>query len=35
MNSNEVIALYETVASITDQMLAAARVGDWNQVAVL
>ena len=35
MNSHEVIALYETVAGITDQMLAAARVGDWEQLAVL
>ncbi len=35
MNSHEVIALYETVATITDQMLAAARVGDWDRLAVL
>ena len=35
MDSHEVIALYETVAVITDQMLAAARVGDWDTVTVL
>jgi flagellar protein FliT len=35
MNSHEVIALYETVAVITDQMLSAARSGDWDRVAVL
>ena len=35
MNSHEVIALYETVAVITDQMLTAARSGDWDQLAVL
>ena len=35
MNSHEVIALYETVAVITDQMLTAAKSGDWDQLAVL
>ncbi|WP_420477200.1 flagellar protein FliT [Noviherbaspirillum sp. ST9] len=35
MNSLEVISLYETVADITDQMLAAARVGDWELLAQL
>lgn len=35
MNSHEVIALYETVAVITDQMLTAAKCGDWDQLAVL
>ena len=35
MNSQEVIALYETVAVITDQMLTAAKQGDWDQLAVL
>ena len=35
MNSHEVIALYENVATITDQMLAAARLGDWEQVTLL
>ena len=35
MNSQEVIALYETVAAISNQMLLAARSGDWDQVTVL
>lgn len=35
MNSEEVIALYEAVASITGQMLDAARKGDWDQLSVL
>jgi len=35
MNNHEVIALYETVATITDQMLSAARKGDWEQLALL
>ncbi|HEY8099809.1 MAG TPA: flagellar protein FliT [Burkholderiaceae bacterium] len=35
MNSQEVISLYETVAIITDQMLAAARNGDWEQLTAL
>ena len=35
MNSEEVISLYETVADITHKMLAAARDGDWEQLAVL
>jgi flagellar protein FliT len=35
MNSEEVISLYETVAMITDQMLAAARNRDWEQLALL
>ena len=35
MNSQEIIILYETVATITDQMLAAARAGDWEQLAAL
>ncbi len=35
MNSNEVITLYETVADITDQMLAAARSGDWDRLVEL
>ncbi|MDB5762093.1 MAG: flagellar protein FliT [Herminiimonas sp.] len=35
MNSQEVISLYETVATITDQMLAAARDGQWEQLAAL
>lgn len=35
LNNKEVISLYETVAIITDQMLAAARVGDWDQLIAL
>ena len=35
MDSLEVISLYETVADITDKMLAAARIGDWEQLAAL
>jgi flagellar protein FliT len=35
MNSEEVISLYEAVADITHKMLAAARDGDWEQLAAL
>ena len=35
MNNQEILALYETVADITDRMLAAARMGDWEQLAEL
>lgn len=35
MNSQEVISLYENVATVTDQMLAAARNGDWDELVVL
>ncbi len=35
MNEQEVIYLYENVATITDQMLAAARIGDWETLAAL
>lgn len=35
MNSEEVISLYEQVAVITNQMLAAAREYDWEQLAEL
>lgn len=35
MNSDEVIALYEAVAVITQQMVAAAREGNWEQLAEL
>lgn len=35
MNSEEVISLYESVAQITKQMLAAARQGNWDQLATL
>jgi flagellar protein FliT len=35
MNSQEVISLYESVADITEQMLAAARTGDWELLVEL
>lgn len=35
MDNQEIIALYETVADITDKMLTAARTGDWEQLAAL
>jgi flagellar protein FliT len=35
MNSQEIISLYEAVSEITDQMLAAARAGDWDQLIAL
>lgn len=35
MDNQEIISLYETVADITDQMLAAARTGDWEKLAKL
>lgn len=35
MDNQEILSLYETVAEITDQMLAAARTGNWEQLAAL
>lgn len=35
MNSEEVLSLYETVASLTHQMLAAARESNWEKLAEL
>lgn len=35
MDSHEVLSLYESVADITRQMLDAARIGDWEQLAEL
>lgn len=35
MDNHEILKLYESVADITDQMLVAARGGDWEQLAVL
>ena len=35
MDSQEIISLYETVADIVDQMLAAARAGDWDHLSEL
>jgi flagellar protein FliT len=35
MNSNEVLAMYEKVAGLTSQMLAAAKAGDMARLAQL
>jgi flagellar protein FliT len=35
MNSQEVVSLYETMADISGQMLAAARSSNWAQLATL
>lgn len=35
MNSEEILALYEAVSGITDQMLVAARQGDWDRLIAL
>lgn len=35
MTSEETLSLYEAVADITAQMLAAARSGDWEHLAIL
>lgn len=35
MDNQEILSLYEAVADITDKMLAAARSGDWEQLAAL
>lgn len=35
MNEQEVMCLYENVASITNEMLTAAREGDWDKLAEL
>ncbi|NEX62703.1 flagellar protein FliT [Noviherbaspirillum galbum] len=35
MDSQEILAVYETIADITDQMVAAARTGNWEQLAAL
>ena len=35
MTNEEILALYEKVAGITDQMLTAARAGDWDRLAAL
>ena len=35
MNEQEVIYLYENVANITTEMLAAAREGDWDRLVAL
>lgn len=35
MDNQEILAIYESVADITDQMLAAARTGDWEKLVAL
>jgi flagellar protein FliT len=35
MNSHEIISIYQNVAVITDQMLAAARDSDWDHLVEL
>lgn len=35
MNSEEIISVYESVADITEQMLAAARSSDWERLTAL
>ena len=35
MTSNEVLAMYENIATLTGRMATAAREGDWNGLAQL
>ena len=35
MNNTTIIDLYEQVAQITEQMLAAAQIGDWDSLVAL
>ena len=35
MNEQEVMCLYENVATLTNEMLTAAREGDWDKMAEL
>lgn len=35
MENQDILEVYENVATITTQMLAAARTGDWEQLALL
>lgn len=35
MNGDHVIAIYESISALTDQMLAAARAADWELLATL
>ncbi|MCI1014776.1 MULTISPECIES: flagellar protein FliT [Herbaspirillum] len=35
MNGDEVIAIYESISQLTDEMLAAARAADWDLLAGL
>ncbi len=35
MNSNDVLSMYENIAGLTNQMVVAARSGDWERLSVL
>ncbi|MET0320458.1 MAG: flagellar protein FliT [Duganella sp.] len=35
MNASEVLSMYENIAGLTNQMAAAARMGDWDGVGQL
>ncbi|WDZ98045.1 flagellar protein FliT [Herbaspirillum sp. WKF16] len=35
MNGDHVIAIYESISELTDQMLAAARAADWELLTTL
>jgi flagellar protein FliT len=35
MTSNEVLAMYENIAGLSNQMAAAARIGDWDGLSKL
>ncbi len=35
MTSNEVLSMYENIAGLSNQMAAAARMGDWNGLSRL
>lgn len=35
MHTEEMLSLYSSMANITDQMLSAARAGDWDRVTAL
>jgi flagellar protein FliT len=35
MNSSEVLSMYENIAGLTNQMAAAARLGDWDGLSKL
>ncbi|WP_338720255.1 flagellar protein FliT [Herbaspirillum sp. DW155] len=35
MNGDEIIAIYESISQLTDEMLSAARAGDWDLLAAL
>ncbi|WP_254926759.1 flagellar protein FliT [Janthinobacterium sp. PC23-8] len=35
MNSNDVLSMYENIAGLTNQMVVAARSGDWDRLSAL